>query len=182
MNNLITTATETSIEWQDIPGFEGSYQASKTGLIRTIKKTKYKSPGDLISQHVNKASGYVTVHLGTVKSSLYVHRLVMAAFEGACPAGKVVNHKDGNRRNNHFSNLEYVTQKENIEHSIHTLGAQLGAIGTNHRDAKLTPDSVRLVRQAITAGESLNSIGRRFGVSPAAILQIKRGQTWRHVT
>jgi hypothetical protein len=153
MCNLSTATDDSAIEWQDIPGYEGHYQASNTGLIRTIKKTKYKKPGDLIPQHLNKANGYKSVHFGNDNRTLYVHRLVMAAFAGEPPAGMHVNHINGIKTDNRRCNLEYVTPKENIEHSIKVLDKRGGAFGVAHRDAKLNPEKVILIRQMLADGK-----------------------------
>lgn len=54
------------------------------------------------------------------RRSVRVHRLVMECFVGECPDGLQVNHKDGNKFNNHIDNLEYVTNVENSHHAYRT--------------------------------------------------------------
>jgi hypothetical protein len=98
-------------DWADIPGYEGLYQASKTGQIRRVDS-------GLILTPIKHSRGYLHVHLshGSRESckKLLVHRLVAAAFLGEQDA--VVNHKDGNKYNNCLENLEWCTQGANVQH------------------------------------------------------------------
>lgn len=98
-------------EWLDIPGYEGRYQVSNTGLVRSRKKGgKFR----LLSQQTDR-DGYLRIALSrdSVSRGMFVHRLVMLAFVGECPPGYEVNHKDCNRADNHVGNLEYVTHQRN---------------------------------------------------------------------
>lgn len=100
--------------WKPIQGFEGLYEVSDGGRVRSLRG---KTPRIL---NINKTvAGYPhvgLVRLGESSKRRYwfsVHRLVAAAFIGPCPEGYVVNHKDENKANNVISNLEYVTFREN---------------------------------------------------------------------
>lgn len=116
--------------WKDIPGYEGIYQASTSGNIRTVEgkitsnarcaKRRWKS-------RVLKGRGdyYATgrkVSLwkdGRCKDCL-VARLVAITFLGAPPDGFTVNHIDGNRMNNAVENLEWLSLADNIRHGFNT--------------------------------------------------------------
>lgn len=105
--------------WKDVKGYEGSYEISNFGRIRSRIKIGspmyYKTP-------VLSTPGYYTVSLskdGKVTNSVGIHRLVAEAFiENTDPRKTEVNHKDGNKLNNYYENLEWVTRKENNEHAI----------------------------------------------------------------
>ena len=107
--------------WKNIKGYEGSYEISNFGRVRSHIKlgtpTYYKTP-------ILSTSGYYTVTLskdGKTISSIGVHRLVAEAFIENIDSTKTeVNHKDGNKLNNYYENLEWVTRKENNEHAIKT--------------------------------------------------------------
>lgn len=102
-------------EWRDIPGYNGDYQASSLGKIRSVDRTivhkKYGTQtrkGVVLSIGTNR-NGYEFV---IVKNRvIVVHRLVMAAFHGISELH--VDHIDGVKTNNRIENLEYVTSRQN---------------------------------------------------------------------
>lgn len=111
-------------EWRDIPGYEGLYQVSSLGRIKSLDRIvirggrKHSIKGCLIKQSDNGA-GYMMVGLhkdGVVKTA-YVHRAVAMAFVQNPDNRPVVNHIDYNTKNNTPENLEWVYQGENLEHS-----------------------------------------------------------------
>lgn len=120
--------------WKDIQGYEGLYQVSNLGRVRSLDKivqyaknyedreviATHHFKGKILKQGVN--SGYLGVVLaknGSVKDFL-VHRLVAQAFvHNDDPEHKIqVDHEDTNRRNNHADNLCWVTPRENQKRSI----------------------------------------------------------------
>ncbi len=108
--------------WKDIEGWEGYYQVSNFGNVRSLDREIVYSTGrkeirrgQLIKPNFNKSNGYLSVGLnkGKNKKRAYVHRLVALSF---CdnPHGKPeVNHRDEIKTNNHYKNLEWVTRLEN---------------------------------------------------------------------
>ena len=110
--------------WKDIPKYEGLYQASNLGRIKSIKRVIYKSDGTIqtlkerILSPGNDGRGYYKVLLYKNKKNktFSVHKLVAMAFFGHEPCGHkmVVNHIDNNPINNKACNLEIVTQRENV--------------------------------------------------------------------
>lgn len=100
-------------EWKDIKGYEGKYQVSSCGRVKSLSNNKTRKERILKPNIDNK--GYKTVCLcmnGNVKRFL-IHRLVAIAFipnPNNCP---IINHMDENSKNNHVSNLEWCTYKYN---------------------------------------------------------------------
>jgi len=101
-------------KWLYIKDFEGIYQVSTDGRVRRWRKKAktwfYLSP-------ISHSGGYLRLKLrnkGNDKD-VYIHRLVAEAFI-AHRKDQVVNHIDGDKQNNHVSNLEWVTQRENVSH------------------------------------------------------------------
>ena len=93
--------------WKDIPGYEGEYQVSNLGNVRSIKVKELKP--------CKHKTGYYRVELfknGKGKTHL-VHRLVYSAFTGVIPDDMVINHKDEDKGNNTLDNLMLCTQKDN---------------------------------------------------------------------
>lgn len=108
--------------WKDIPNYEGYYQASNMGRIRSVKRSVIDRglprvfQGRILVLDSMKKQGYLRARLskdGKVKSFL-VHRLVLAAFYGWKELQG--NHKNFITNDNRLINLEYVTAKENTEH------------------------------------------------------------------
>lgn len=99
--------------WKDIPNYEGLYQASPSGNIKSLYRNK------ILKYEISK-NGYCQVMLCKNKKQklLYVHRLVAMTYLNNFNEKLQVNHKDGNKQNNNINNLEMVTCKENIQHSF----------------------------------------------------------------
>lgn len=109
-----------------------------------------------------------------------IHILVARAFIGECPEGKEVNHKDSNRGNNIYSNLEYLTRKENIKHAM-TLGFRKIS-GENHPRVKLTNDNVLSIRNEYSRGIiNQRELGEKYGVKHNTICQIIGRKIWTHI-
>ena len=114
--------------WKDIEGYEGIYQASNCGNVKSLPRKVSFGCNEritplLILSKKQKAEGYLCVILYKDKKdkTFYIHRLVAKLF---CPnyfEGAQVNHKDGNKKNNNFENLEWVSRSENQKHAYDIL-------------------------------------------------------------
>ena len=98
--------------WKDIKGYEGLYQISNLGRVWSIKSQKCLKPQIKCEyENVNLYSKN-----GKMKTER-VHRLVALMFCNKAEGCTVVNHIDGNKRNNRAENLEWVTVSENTKHA-----------------------------------------------------------------
>lgn len=117
-------------EWKPIKGYEGYYEISSFGRIKSIERKVY-NPGVIgegsyrtVPEKIRKPNimkGYHCICLIKNKSHkvFRVHRLVMEHFVSEAPSQEhQVNHIDGDKSNNHVENLEWVTPKENTQHAI----------------------------------------------------------------
>ena len=114
--------------WQPIEGYEGAYEVSNQGRVRSLDRLVPAKAGSLatrkgqiLKQKVNH-KGYMEVMLtrNPSKRVFKVHRLVAAAFvEGDCAL--TVNHKDLNKQNNCAENLEWATHREQRIHYLRSL-------------------------------------------------------------
>lgn len=110
-------------EWKDIVGFE-NYQVSNLGNVKSKERYYINNFGHKVHikeklMNFSERSGYFVVNLrkNGIRHSKQVHRLVAEAFLPNIYNKEVVNHKDFNRKNNCVDNLEWLTQKENVNWS-----------------------------------------------------------------
>lgn len=111
--------------WKDIDGYEGYYQVSNFGEVRSVDRQIIRGNGiwnlngKCLKQDLNR-DGYslVTLCKNAKCKGFSVHRLVAIAFIGNSHLD--VNHKDGDKNNNHVNNLEYSTKKDNLNHAVQT--------------------------------------------------------------
>lgn len=102
--------------WKDVPGFEGLYQVSDLGRIKSFKKSKkFKSPMEYILTPSLTNSGYciVTLYGENTRRKFLVHRLVATVFLPNPHNLPQINHKDENKTNNSVKNLEWCTAEYN---------------------------------------------------------------------
>lgn len=115
--------------WKDIKGYEGLYQVSSTGLVRSLDRivTKGNNNGTFAEVFVRgqlmtsrPVQGYLAVNLRkeSTRKTLKIHRLVALHFVDGWFEGAVVNHKDGNKQNNLPLNLEWTTVAGNTQHAV----------------------------------------------------------------
>lgn len=171
------------MKWTDIPGWETRYEISENGLVRSKDMmvnakggAKATRKGRLLKL-VAKNSGYycVTLTNGVDRPQISVHRLVARAFIGECPIGLHVLHGDGNRTNNHYTNLRYGTPADNHEDTLKH-GHRL--MGDTHPLAKLKENDVRFIRET---KESIVDLAKKFNISRAHIHSIRKKRTWAHI-
>ena len=174
--------------WKDIPDFEGSYQVSNMGRVRSVDSVvtfsdgrvrKYK--GKVLKPYINN-TGYEQVMLydDNGYNLKRVHRLLLETFKPHINMNDLdVNHIDGNKLNNHLTNLEWLTRRDNILHAC-----DIGLINNRGEDspnAILSNADVLEILQRLDTGELQKDIGLDYGVSNKYISQINRGVRWRAV-
>ena len=176
-------------EWRPVPGFEGWYDVSDTGRVRSLPRTVHvrqrlrngmvatvakRLRGQMLRPGI-ASNGYATVSLRG--DTFCVHALVAAAFMGPKPEDTEVCHNNGDKTDCRVSNLRYDTRREN--------GVDMDAHGTRVRgerypNAKLNTHAAREIRRlrySVTQAE----LARMFDVSPSAVQAVHDGRTWRHV-
>lgn len=171
--------------WKDIPDYMGEYQASNFGNIRSINRLVKHNYGGLkiVNGRILKQSPQYNGYLATaicskgIEKRVLVHRLVAAAFYGS--SDLVVNHKDGNKKNNAVDNLEYCTISENIKHSF-KLGMSC-IDGERHPSSKFTNEDALTIRKRANNAIPLLVLAKEYGVALTTISNIKNGRTYSKI-
>lgn len=173
-------------EWRDVVGYEGLYQVSNLGRVKSLPASSKQKGGVLKPWKVG--GGYLVIQLNDSgrkdrRKRRYVHDLVAEAFIGAKPKGLTCNHKDGCKENNSWANLEYCTQKENNLHAFRVLHRKpVRNNGEKGGNTKLTEDDVRQIREMYATGEyTQKEISQFFPVNDKNINNILTRKTWRHI-
>jgi hypothetical protein len=166
--------------WRDIPGYEGRYQASNLGRIRSLDRRVPCAHGAtrLMRGRVLKPAGskydpHLSVVLGHGRAGSLVHKLVALAFLGPRPDGQEVRHLDGDPLNNRADNLAYGTRTENLLDIYRAGGSRPGG---------LTAEQALGIYNRLKAGERGADLAREHGVSQACISSIKVGGTLSWIT
>lgn len=164
--------------WKNIKGFEGLYQVSNYGEIKSLAKKKgWATKGETILKQKTTQLGYKTIVLSRNTKPFYlsVHRIVASAFIKNPLSKKQVNHKDGSKINNLYTNLEWATSSENLKHAFR-IGIK-NMKGDRHNNRKLDSKKVELIRNSELMGADL---ARLFNVCPATICLIKKRKIWNY--
>jgi hypothetical protein len=170
--------------WRAIPGTDGAYEVSDLGRVRSWwydnHTSRRRRDEPLILKPGANASGYLHVNVAGLKpKGRMIHRLVLEAFVGPAPNGHECAHGDGNPANNALANLRWATRHDNqMDRRVH--GTMV--VGAKHHMSKLDAEKVRELRMRRASGETLKSLGERFGVSAMAVWHAAKGTTWAHVT
>lgn len=177
--------------FKSIPLFPG-YEVSNFGTVKSlVKKVRYvhavtreehfRETSELILKQYMGKFGYLFVQLRRHDKKVKnkpIHLLVAETFLIRHTHHEVVNHIDGNKTNNHVSNLEWCTRRQNVDHAMKSgLIAKGERVGTS----KLNNHSILAIKNLIKDGHSHVYVSRLFGVSRATISLIHEGKTWKHL-
>ncbi len=176
--------------WKWIIGYEGRSEISNRGRVRIwtgkhvgVKgRIRFLVTPIVIKVHTTK-HGYIQTTIGSIVKSdsikIRIHRQVAFAFIENNDIEKVeVNHIDGNKANNNWYNLEWVSRHENIDHAFST-GLIKPALGESQSNTKLTNLQVM---EIYTSKLKVKELCDSYGVSKSAICDIRSGRTWWHLT
>lgn len=156
--------------WKDIPGYEGFYQSSTLGRIRSLDRVimTVRGParlrGRVLKPGVYCKSGHVSVVLGHGANGSPVHQLVALTFLGACPPEMEVRHIDGNPQNNSIDNLCYGSRSDNI----------LDVYRQGKRWRKLSLEEIRAIYEA-PADITATDLAEKYKISVTCVSRIRRG-------
>lgn len=158
-------------DWED-------YSVTEDGRIWSHRSNKFL-------KCFSSKEGYIRLELNKdgLAKNLTVHRLVAQAFIPNPEGKSEVNHIDGNKSNNHVSNLEWVTRSENMVHAIKN-NLQTINKGIKNPNAKLTEEQVEFIRANYKFRDpkySFKAMAKEFNVSDATVTNAYYGKVWSHI-
>lgn len=169
-------------EWRPVIGGRGVYEVSSLGRVRSLDRItickgvknkvhnrKYRGRYLTWVGHPETAYAAVGILLENGRTQKEVHLMVAEAFIGPVPRGCVANHKDLDKWNNRSSNLEYITQGENVQHAI-----QAGRVRS-----KIKPAQVFEIKRLLSRGFSRVVIAEEYGIGEPSVRNIETGNTWK---
>jgi len=176
---------ESTEEWRPVEGFP-SYEVSSLGRVRSLdrvyevesiqgKRTTFT--GKAISPFKNK-NGYMSFSFCVCgkKTKAFVHRVVCKAFKGPAPSSEhQVNHINGVRDDNRAENLEWLTAKQNAQHSFKELGRKVKKGNSHYRSHII---DTAMIERLIASGMSHADIVRSTGTTRKVVFCIAHGKHW----
>ena len=171
--------------WKDVVDWEGCYQVSSFGNVRSKDKVRVKErQGKTVHAFYKgrvmkiklKQDGYLGVHLRDDQRNSHptTHRLLALSFIKNIGNKPTVNHKDGNKQNNNISNLEWATHSEQTIHAFDT-----GLLKPRGAPIYSPEFKARVYDYFLTNGCSINELKRVFNISQKTASSISQGITTR---
>jgi len=158
-------------EWRDVVGYEGYYQVSSNGKVKSLSRKLGNNhvTKDIVMKPVIDKYGYK--RLGLYKNNkltnALVHRLVATAFVDNNENKNIVNHKDENKTNNNIDNLEWVTVKENNNY-----GTRIERISNSNKN------KIKVIYRDNTyeIWDSAIDFAKEFGILQSNIIHCLKGR------
>lgn len=163
--------------WKPILGYEGLYEISNLGRVKSLPKIKgryMQKNSNLLNPKTNR-DGYlcITLQCDKLKKHVQLHRLVTINFIPNLTNLPQVNHIDGNKKSNHVDNLEWCASKENINH-----GWEIGLYKRLRSPMRRFTDEQIFEIKELYKTMSQHAIGKRYGVSHGSIGRIVRNERY----
>ena len=146
--------------WQPVKGYEGLYEVSDQGRVRRATTKR------LLKPRIQSGYSIFTLYKNSKRFGTGVHRLVALAFIPNPLELETVDHIDNDPANNHVSNLQWMTRKDNQNKN---------QIGEGHPHSKLTVEQVRAIKKDT---RPTAAIGAAYGVARQTVRDILAGRTW----
>lgn len=155
--------------WKDIDGYEGLYQVSNLGRIKSLYRITCIDrhiPEKILRPALSRGYLGVALHKNMKQKTFTIHRLVAIAFLPKIENKTHVNHKDGNKLNNNVENLEWCSQLENNRHCFDVLGKMSWRMGMSIKpiNAKQIIQIDKITNNEICKYESLMDAERKTGI------------------
>ena len=173
--------------WKEIKGYEGLYECSTHGRVRTVARIVKCKNGTLkslsqriLTPHFN-SNGYLWVflHKEGVRRFWLIHRLIALTFVANPDNKPFVNHKSGVKTDNVPHLLEWSTRKENVAHAFKT--GLMSHAGEKNSQSKLTAQDVLEIRRLFATGVTRRDLATRFQISYSRIRDVINRNCWLEI-
>lgn len=163
---------------KDVKGFEGRFMITDFGRLFSING-RCKGIKELFT-HIDSLGYHNTnLNMKPKKRHVRIHQLVGEHFVDNPDNKPQLNHIDGDKLNNHYSNLEWCTIDENIKHAVRI--GLLDVKGEKHFNSKLHDSDIPLIFEMRNKEMLMKDIAARFGVSRRTIGDVLNRRLWTHV-
>lgn len=166
--------------WQFVPGFEGEYEVSTLGRLRSHVLGQQR-----ILRCAPDSRGYIPVFLygKRQRKRYWLHRLIAEVFIPNPQQRREVNHKNGNKSDCRVENLEWVSRSQNIRHAYENgLVKYVGKRGADSNKAVLTNEQVLQLRKLYEEREyTQRELAEMFNISRSTVYQILKRRSWSHI-
>lgn len=164
--------------WRDIPNYEGFYQVSNFGRVKSVKRVVVRRNGTtntcqekILKLNTNKGYYYISLFKNGIGKTFGVHQLVLHAFVGVQEKGLEVRHLDNNPFNNRLENLAYGTKSDNMQDAV-----KCGSLSRCH--TSLTDEQVI----SILADERrIGEIAKSYNIDSGTVIAIKQRKYFKHL-
>lgn len=174
--------------WKEIQGYEGRYLINEKGEVKSVAReidngNGFRKTNDLILKYVDNGFGYwrVCLSIDNKKKYTLIHKLLAIYFITNPFYLPVVNHKDGNKKNNALDNLEWCTSSQNNQHGYDT-GLIKAPKGEESVRSKLTEKQVLEIKELLKKGYlKQTEIAKIYNIHKNTINAIKQKTIWKHL-
>lgn len=174
-------------EWRHIIGFEGLYEISSFGRVKSLAKEWKSGKGvirhksdTIMVQVITKGYLRLTLKNDGLKKTFIVNRLVGIHYWGNPDNLPETNHLDGIKTNNFYRNLVWSTKSDNIKHALET-GLKIPLKGEMHPNSRFKETDIIEIRRLHESGKNQREIAEIFGVKWRLIQKIVTGKRWKHI-
>ena len=161
--------------WLPIAGYEGIYDVSSLGRVRSHYRNGKHSEDRCLKPFMRRRYPCVNLRKHLRAKSIPIHRLVLETFIGKRPLGMQCGHSNGNCNDARLCNLRWITQVEN-EHDKRQHGTAL--LGERHHQAKVTNEQARHIAQSQLPTRVLS---KQYSLSRSQIQRIRNGSYWKEI-
>lgn len=171
--------------WKDIEGYEGLYQVSNLGRVKSLEKIVLNKGSKILKPEIILKTGFsrdgyplTTISKNNKTRTFRINRLVAQAFIPNPENKDTVNHKNGIKTDNRVENLEWNTRSENVLHA-YKYGLKISVKGEKHYASKITEKDALDIKY--NKGLSAKDAAKTYGITLSMVFQIRRGVKWKHI-